>query len=493
MAALNKPCSLRNLKPEIVLPASSPVEISEPDPSCVSAKSEDNEFVLKDCTHVDENVLCLGTVPESKKVQVSQTSECDTKERKSLPDLAVTPGCSENATVCKTFDSENSLDKLVLVIDYKNKCKKHDPANWIKMSASVCNMIYRVKEVKPKTQGISHYALLDGKPIEMVNVQNSDMQEAEQLLARKLLTEKLSLSCMILEENHPLRCVTHKQVEELKQQSKFVCLDTIKNLEEEIIRSDNEGNIGMKLMKKMGYAGGALGKNESGIQNPIPASVITDRNGLGFSKVSQLLTSSFNKAVEKFITQLKNNGIENRILFSDEFDRQRIYVIKTLLDKHKLDPKMYKCGQQVFLSVSPRLSVYDRVSNVLQNGGKTVDYRVHMPGSYDINKYIKPNCHGRKMSCKKSRKISKTIVSNANLASAVSRVSDASEKCLSNEYVDINCLLDLAQKAIKSQNCEDLLILFYSHKYFSKKPFRSFWKYSLDVCGINPEIVIEGN
>lgn len=41
-------------------------------------------------------------------------------------------------------------------------------------------------------------------------------------------------------------------------------------------------NIGNKLMKRMGWTGGALGKTGQGVTEPIPIKIKVSRGGLGF-------------------------------------------------------------------------------------------------------------------------------------------------------------------------------------------------------------------
>jgi len=63
---------------------------------------------------------------------------------------------------------------------------------------------------------------------------------------------------------------------------------------------DGDG-VGLKLLKKLGWKGGGLGKNETGIINPVEVTLRSDKVGLGMDeeKYAVLPSDTYQQATKK--------------------------------------------------------------------------------------------------------------------------------------------------------------------------------------------------
>ena len=58
------------------------------------------------------------------------------------------------------------------------------------------------------------------------------------------------------------------------------------------------GNIGHKLLSLMGWAGGGLGKDGAGIAEPVTATTVFGREGLGSCQLQQNFKQKIHKIVQ---------------------------------------------------------------------------------------------------------------------------------------------------------------------------------------------------
>lgn len=97
------------------------------------------------------------------------------------------------------------------------------------------------------------------------------------------------------------------------------------------INQINPSNLGFKLLKGLGWSGGALGKHESGIVNPIEVQIKIDRKGLG----SQKIDSAFFKNI---LNEYRRGGELSDLVFSSDFSNEERaslhrFVLNVLMKK----------------------------------------------------------------------------------------------------------------------------------------------------------------
>lgn len=85
----------------------------------------------------------------------------------------------------------------------------------------------------------------------------------------------------------------------------------------------DQGNIGHKLLKMMGWSGGGLGKGGQGISEPVTAASVTDRQGLGADRAD----SEFKKKIEKLIKEYIGSSNPYDLVFTPDFGNEQRAVI----------------------------------------------------------------------------------------------------------------------------------------------------------------------
>lgn len=78
-------------------------------------------------------------------------------------------------------------------------------------------------------------------------------------------------------------------------------------------------NIGMKIMKLMGWGGGGLGSNQQGIEEPINVSIQVHREGLGQANKSSDI-AAFKKKARAYVKNWLESNSDQDLVFSSEFD-----------------------------------------------------------------------------------------------------------------------------------------------------------------------------
>ena len=83
--------------------------------------------------------------------------------------------------------------------------------------------------------------------------------------------------------------------------------------------ADLSSNVGHKLLKLMGWSGGGLGKGGQGISEPITATAITNRQGLG----AQQTDEHFKRRMRDLIQQYATSSNPYDLVFTSEFSNEQ--------------------------------------------------------------------------------------------------------------------------------------------------------------------------
>ena len=141
-----------------------------------------------------------------------------------------------------------------------------------------------------------------------------------------------------------------------------------------------DNNIGNMLLRKMGWAGGGVGKHGTGIAEPIKADQVIGREGLGLS-ASKGIDKDFFSKVEKMLVDYARSNEQNDLHFSPEFAKEERAVIHKSAQKLGLKSHSKGKGEDRFLIISRKRSAPQLLDHVMNKGGTTSKYEVIPPKS----------------------------------------------------------------------------------------------------------------
>ncbi|CAN0897530.1 Septin and tuftelin-interacting protein 1 homolog 1 [Linum grandiflorum] len=124
--------------------------------------------------------------------------------------------------------------------------------------------------------------------------------------------------------------------------------------------------IGSKLLEKMGYKGGGLGKNQQGIVAPIEATLRPKQLGLGFRDHTEVVLAKVPQVEEKkkAVTQLRSESQpkEKMWLKGKRKNAERLVTAKELLDQK--EEQGFKITQKVIDMRGPQVRVLTNLENL---------------------------------------------------------------------------------------------------------------------------------
>ncbi len=134
-----------------------------------------------------------------------------------------------------------------------------------------------------------------------------------------------------------------------------------------------DSNIGSKLLKAMGWKGGGVGKDGTGIAEPVKVESVINREGLGL-KSSQGIKTDFLPAIRNVIMNYTKSDKQSDLVFSPKFTKDERAVIHRECQKLGLKTRSTGVGDERYLIASRRRTPNQLFEHIMQQGGETSKY-----------------------------------------------------------------------------------------------------------------------
>ncbi|XP_050389751.1 uncharacterized protein LOC126808819 [Patella vulgata] len=134
-----------------------------------------------------------------------------------------------------------------------------------------------------------------------------------------------------------------------------------------------DSNIGSKLMRKMGWTGKGIGKNEQGREDPVLVKQVIHRSGLG-ALDSNSSMKKFESVMYKIVKDYYFSYEDTDMAFASDFSNDERKVIHNACRKFQLKSKSYGTGEERYLVISRPRSAEELFAYVRSKGGETTKY-----------------------------------------------------------------------------------------------------------------------
>ncbi|XP_064456773.1 NF-kappa-B-repressing factor-like [Ornithodoros turicata] len=147
-----------------------------------------------------------------------------------------------------------------------------------------------------------------------------------------------------------------------------------------------DDNVGFKLLKLMGWSGGGMGKEESGIIDPIVPKETIRRAGLGFQANKRRVVEetnggvsvTFKKKVTNVVREFAKTVALKDLVFSPEFDSEERKYIHSVANRFGLKSVSRNGPEGRFLTLRHKFTAQALLEKLLELGS-TEKYQVILP------------------------------------------------------------------------------------------------------------------
>ncbi|XP_070554406.1 NF-kappa-B-repressing factor-like isoform X2 [Ptychodera flava] len=281
--------------------------------------------------------------------------------------IALTKKGSNSDDGDKVNEEKNPLSRLVIM----ENAKETSPICTIMNSCQISKLAVSF-EFKDLTESLGGQRAFVSKHICKVIVEGQVVgvgvdaikKDAKKTAAEKALT-RLRKICPTVKVNQEIEDALTKQE---------VMKTTIQENKEL-----PDSNIGSKLMKKMGWSGGGLGKDgNKGIEVPIAIEERHRREGLGMGRPVGTDKIDY-KTAQEIIKNYALSDNQDDLVFSSELNNDERKVIHQAAGKFGLKSRSYGSGDNRYLVIKKIRNAKDIVEHLTQSGGSSARYELILP------------------------------------------------------------------------------------------------------------------
>ena len=143
----------------------------------------------------------------------------------------------------------------------------------------------------------------------------------------------------------------------------------------------SDSNVGNRLLRMMGWQGGGVGKDGSGIAEPVTVSGVINRSGLGLHS-SQHIGKDFDKAkIKQTLQDYAHSNDGGDIAFASDFTKEERALIHVECRKLGLKSRSHGSGDDRYIVVSCKRTASELFQHLMENNGNTSKYSLLPPGS----------------------------------------------------------------------------------------------------------------
>lgn len=141
----------------------------------------------------------------------------------------------------------------------------------------------------------------------------------------------------------------------------------------------SDSNLGKKLLQKMGWTGGGMGKDGMGIEEPVTMKQVINREGLGLD-AKRGITGDFRARITEVLENYASSERQDDLVFSPHFRKDERIIIHNECRRLNLKSKSNGQGNTRYLIVRRKRSASQLLAHVMECGGETARYKVVPPG-----------------------------------------------------------------------------------------------------------------
>ena len=140
-----------------------------------------------------------------------------------------------------------------------------------------------------------------------------------------------------------------------------------------------DNNLGKKLLQKMGWTGGGIGKDGMGIEEPVTMKQVINREGLGLD-TKRGITGDFRARITEVLESYASSERQDDLVFSPHFRKDERIIIHNECRRLNLKSKSNGQGNTRYLIIRRKRSASQLLDHVMECGGETARYKVVPPG-----------------------------------------------------------------------------------------------------------------